>query len=170
MERYDVYDLDRRLTGETLVRGEPHADTDCQLVIHACLFNRKGELLIQQRDRSKRSYPEYWDFSVGGGVLAGETPRQAAVREVKEELGLEIPLPGAAAVTLSFPGGFDDYYIVDCDVPIEAVTLQKGEVQDARWATKEEILQMLERGAFAPFWPSFIELIFDLHAHLGLSE
>ena len=170
MERYDVYDLDRRLTGRTLVCGEAHDDADCQLVIHVCLFNRQGEVLIQQRDRSKRSYPEYWDFSVGGGVLAGETPRAAAVREVREELGLDIELPGAAAVTLSFPGGFDDYYIVDCDAPIEAVTLQPGEVQDARWATKEEILAMLRAGTFAPFWPSFIELLFDLHRHIGRSE
>ena len=53
---------------------------------------------------------------------------------------------------------------------MEAVTLQKGEVQDAKWATKEEILQMLSAGEFAPYWPSFIELIFDLHAHAGLSE
>ncbi len=170
MERYDVYDLDRRLTGRTCLRGEAHPDTDCQLVIHVCLFNSRGQLLIQQRDRSKQSYPEYWDVSVGGGVLAGETPRQAAVREVREELGLEIEAPGAAAVTLSFAGGFDDYYILDCDAPVEALCLQPGEVQDARWATKEEILAMLAEGSFAPFWPSFIELLFDLHQHIGLSE
>lgn len=170
MERFDVYDLDRRRTGRTLVRGESHADSDCQLVIHVCLFNQKGELLIQQRDKAKLSYPEYWDVSVGGGVLAGETPRAAAVRETREELGVEIALPGAAAVTLSFEGGFDDYYIVDRDVPVESLTLQPGEVQDARWATKEEILSLLEAGRFAPFWPSFIELLFDLHRHIGLSE
>ena len=170
MERYDVYDLDRRLTGRTLVRGEEHPDADCQLVIHVCLFNSRGELLIQQRDRSKASYPEYWDVSVGGGVLAGETPREAAVREVREELGLEIEVPGAAAVTLAFAGGFDDYYIVDCDAPLEALCLQPGEVQDARWAAKDEILAMLEEGRFAPFWPSFIALLFDLHRHVGLAE
>ena len=170
MERWDVYDLDRQQTGRTLVRGETHPPEDCQLVVHVCLFNAQGEMLIQQRSREKRSYPEYWDVSVGGGVLAGELQRAAAMREVREELGIAVALEQPAAVTLAFPGGFDDYFLADWDGAVSELTLQPEEVQDVRWATREEIRALLREGVFAPYWPSFIDLLFDLHAHLGLAE
>ena len=100
-ERWDVYDLDRRPVGLTRPRGFAHPPEQCQLVVHVCLFNKQGEMLIQRRSMAKKSYPGRWDVSVGGGVLAGETAREAAVREAREELGIEIDLTGPAAVTAS---------------------------------------------------------------------
>lgn len=171
MELWDVYDEDRLPTGRTAVRGGAQQAGECQLVVHVCLFNDRGEMLIQQRQHTKRSYPDYWDVSVGGGVIAGETVRAAAMRELREELGLTLDLSQTvAAVTLSFDGGFDDYFLADCNVPLEALTLQTEEVQAVRWVTREEIKAMIARREFAPFWPSFIDLLFDLHRHRGLSE
>lgn len=171
MELWDVYDEDRLPTGRTAVRGGAQRAGECQLVVHVCLFNDRGELLIQQRQHTKQSYPDYWDVSVGGGVIAGETVRAAAMRELREELGLTLDLSQTvAAVTLSFDGGFDDYFLADCDVPVEALTLQPEEVQAVRWVTRAEIKAMIDRREFAPFWPSFIDLLFDLHQHRGLRE
>ena len=76
----------------------------------------------------------------------------------------------ASAVTLSFEGGFDDYFLVDWDGDPADLTLQAEEVQDVRWATCKEITAMIEGGTFAPFWPSFVQLLFDLHRHAGLKE
>ena len=170
MERWDVYDLDRRPTGLILPRGTAHAPELCQLVVHVCLFNAKGEMLIQRRSMEKQSYPGCWDVSVGGGVLAGEGSRAAAMREVREKLGIDVEIPGPAAVTLAFEGGYDDYFLAEWDGARSALTLQAEEVMDARWASREEILAMLDAGVFAPFWPSFVQLLFDLHAHRGLQE
>ena len=108
--------------------------------------------------------------SVGGGVLAGEGSREAAVREVREELGIEIAIHGPAAVTLAFEGGYDDYFLAEWNGSLTELTLQKEEVMDAKWASREEMLAMLLEGTFAPFWPSFIQLLFDLHQHMGLSN
>ena len=151
MERWDVYDLDRRPTGLILPRGQAHTAELCQLVVHVCLFNKQGEMLIQRRSLEKKGYPGYWDVSVGGGVLAGEGGREAAMREVREELGIAVSIPGPAAVTLAFEGGFDDYFLADWNGAISDLTLQKEEVMDARWASRKEMLAMLEDGAFAPF-------------------
>ena len=170
MERWDVYDLDRRQTGLILPRGAAHTAELCQLVVHVCLFNRAGQMLIQQRSMQKKGFPGYWDVSVGGGVLAGETGREAAMREAREELGLTLRIDRAAAVTLSFEGGFDDYFLLDWDGALSDLTLQTEEVQDARWADCGEITAMIEGGTFAPFWPSFVQLLFDLHRHAGLKE
>jgi 8-oxo-dGTP diphosphatase len=61
-----------------------------QQIAQILLFDRRGKLLIYQRDdRPKIPFPNYWDF-FGGHVEAGETPEQALVRELKEEIGVEL--------------------------------------------------------------------------------
>ena len=49
MELWDVYDVVRNKTGRTMVRGETFAEGDYHLVVHVCIFNSKGEMLIQKR-------------------------------------------------------------------------------------------------------------------------
>jgi len=45
---------------------------------------------LQLRAKNKKLFPNKWDVSVGGHISAGEEPLTTAVRETKEELGLEI--------------------------------------------------------------------------------
>lgn len=59
MEQWDLYDLDRQKIGE-IERGQPLSPEDCRLVVHVCIFNKKGEMLIQQRaNPSRRGGPTY---------------------------------------------------------------------------------------------------------------
>jgi len=54
------------------------------------LFDRDGRLLIYLRDdKPEIPFPDHWDF-FGGHLEAGETPEEALVREVREELGVEL--------------------------------------------------------------------------------
>ena len=170
MELFDLYTAEREKTGRTMVRGTPEPEGFYRLVVHVCIFNRAGELLIQQRSAQKKSYPGYWDVSVAGGVRAGETGRACAMRETREELGLDLTISDSAAVTLAFDGGFDDFYLVEADVPLSALTVQAEEVQAVRWASRETVCTLLHEGAFAPYWEHFLHLLFDLHAHHGLQE
>lgn len=57
-------------------------------VVVALILNENNELLISQRP-SQKSYSGYWEFP-GGKIEAGEAPYPALVRELKEELDLEI--------------------------------------------------------------------------------
>ena len=169
-EQIALLDADRAPLGRIVPRGTALRDGEHMLVVHVCIFNRAGSLLLQQRSAAKKSYPGYWDVSVAGGVRAGETGREAAMRETREELGLTLEIRDSAAVTLAFPGGFDDFYITRADVPLSALNLQTEEVQAARWATREEVIALLHAGEFAPYWESFLNLLFDLNSHLGLKE
>lgn len=58
-------------------------------VIHLHVFNSQGELFLQKRSASKDIQPGKWDSSVGGHIDLNETPQQAALREAKEEIGLQ---------------------------------------------------------------------------------
>ena len=159
-ERWDAYDIDRHLTGKTVQRGEKGGKGDMHLVIHVCIFNSKGEMLIQQRQPWK-SWGKYWDISVGGSVIAGETSRDAAHRELLEEIGIDLDFTGVRPhFTINFENGFDDIYLINMDVDIESLLLQPEEVMDARWAKEEEILSMIDEGKFIPFFKTLISHMF----------
>ena len=163
MELFDVYDKNRLKTGRTLIRGEQSGDGYLRTVIHICIIDREGRMLIQQRQSSRKSWADMWDVSVGGGVLSGEDPCQAAEREAAEELGLKIDFSHMRpAFTVNFIHGFDDYFIVRADPDISSLKLQQEEVKDVKWATPDEIISMIDDGSFIPYHKSLIGLIFDM--------
>ena len=144
-----------------MVRGQKVPDGRYHLVIHVCLFNKEGKMLIQQRQSFKPTWANMWDVSVGGAIAAGEDSAAGARREVAEELGLALDLNGKpASLSVSFPDGFDDYYIVEQDVDISTLQLQYEEVQAAKWASQEEILAMIDDGSFIPYRKSLIDFLF----------
>ena len=163
MEKWDLYDDLRNVTGEVINRGEPIPKDRYHLVVHVCIFNSKNEMLIQQRQPFKSGWSNMWDLSVGGSAQAGDTSRRAAEREVFEELGYRIDLSQARPVmTIPFPVGYDDIYIVDQDINIEELVLQPEEVQQVKWASCDEIIKMIEEETFIPYHTCLIKLLFDI--------
>lgn len=168
MERWDIYDMDRIKTGETMERGEAFAPGTYHLVVHVCVFNKKGELLIQQRQPFKKGFSNLWDITVGGSALAGESSQSAAERELMEELGIKADLQGVRPYfTMNFPQGFDEYYLIQQEINLEDLTLQYEEVQAARWASKEEIFQMVDSGEFVPYYKGILQLMFENRRRYG---
>lgn len=159
-ERWDAYNIDRRPTGRTFFRGENGGKGELRLVIHVCIFNSKGEMLIQQRQPWK-SWGDYWDISVGGCSIAGETSRDAAHRELLEEIGLEHNFTDVRPhFTINFDKGFDDIYLLNMDLDIDKLKLQPEEVKAVRWASEEEILALIDEGKFIPFFKTLISHMF----------
>ena len=162
MEAFDIYDINRIRTGRTAVRGDALEDGEFRLVVHVCIFNPEGKLLIQKRQSTKNTWADLWDVSVGGGALAGETSQEAAERETLEEIGLPIHLKGVRPrMTVNFRWGFNDVYIIQKDVRLEELVLQEDEVSAVRWASEEEILRMMEQKEFIPYYRGFIKWIFE---------
>ena len=164
MEVWDIYDKDRNLKNKFFVRGEDNTleDGDYEVVVHVAIFNSDGEMLIQKRSMSKSKFPNLWDMSAGGHTLAGETSSEAMERELFEELGYihdfseERPY-----MTINYDQGFDDIYVIKSDdINIEKLKLQPEEVQSVTWASKDEVLQLIEEGKFIDYCPGYIESIF----------
>lgn len=168
MEIWDVYDIERIKTGKTVERGGNFDEGEYHLVVHVCIFNSEGKMLVQQRQPSKSSWPNLWDLTVGGSAIAGETSRAAAEREVSEEIGYEINLASSRpALTINYKAGFDDVYLMDADLDIDELTLQDEEVKQVKWATKEEIFAMIDQRIFIPYHKSYLQLLFDMRANIG---
>ncbi len=164
-ELFDLYGHDRRPLGRTGERGMAMPADTWRIVVHVCLFNARGQLLIQQRQPFKQGWPGLWDLSAGGSVLAGESSQQAASRELREEIGYTHDFAGQApAMSLSFATGmvqgFDDHYVLRADVDLEALRLQPSEVQAVRWAGLEDVLAMIDAGHFIPYHTGLIGFLF----------
>lgn len=166
MEQFDIYDKNRILTGNTVVRGTKLNKDELHLIVHVCIFNSKNEMLIQQRQSLKENWPNMWDITAGGCAIAGETSSQAAERETLEEIGCKVDLSAERPYfTINFERGFDDFYLIEREIDIDALSLQYEEVQRVKWASKEEILQMVQENLFLNYW--FIEHIFDMRKYRG---
>ena len=168
MELWDLYTSDREKTDRTMIRGEKTPDGFYRIVVHVCIFNDRGQMLIQQRQPFKKGWSNLWDITVGGSAVAGDTSRTAAQRELKEELGIEHFFDDLRpALTINFPGGFDDIYLIEKNVDLTEVRLQYEEVQTVRWSEESEILAMIDNGDFIPYHKSLISMLFFLRNHSG---
>lgn len=171
MELWDVYDRNRTFKGKTMIRGNEIRKDDYHLVVHVCIFNSKGEMLIQKRQSFKEGWPGMWDVTVGGSAVAGDDSISAAEREVYEEIGLKLDLREERPfLTVHFDKGFDDIYIIIKDVDINSLKLQYEEVARVKWASGKDILYMIDENTFIPYKKSIIELLFELSHKRGVLE
>lgn len=143
-EYWDLYDADRNPLGRTIKRGDAFAEGEYYVCCEIWIQNSKGQLLMTQRHPDKKA-GGLWEFT-GGGVLAGETTRQAAVRELAEELGMEVKESELSLLDVYRQRNyFMDIYVVKKDIDPKALVLQPEEVVDAKWVSGEELVQMIER-------------------------
>lgn len=142
-EYWDLYDAERKPLGRTIKRGDAFAEGEYYVCCEVWMQNSEGKILMTQRHPDKKA-GGLWEFT-GGGVLAGGTTKQAAVRELEEELG---GLAGETELTLlevyKHKNYFMDIFVVKKDIDTATLVLQPEEVVDAKWVSHEELLQMIE--------------------------
>jgi 16S rRNA (adenine1518-N6/adenine1519-N6)-dimethyltransferase len=90
-ERFPVVDKNDRIVRYAR-RSEVHGNNLRHRAVHMLIFNDAGDVYLQQRSRSKDRHPLKWDSSAAGHVSAGENYDETARRELKEELGVTVPL------------------------------------------------------------------------------
>ena len=90
-ERFPIVDKKDRILGSAS-RSEVHGNNLLHRAVHILIFNDAGEVYLQQRSRWKDRHPLKWDSSAAGHVAAAERYDETARRELKEELGVSVPL------------------------------------------------------------------------------
>lgn len=151
MELWDIYDGCYIKTGRTHVRGNPLAKGDYHLVAHVYPVNPKGRILIQKRADTLSWKPGDW-AATGGSAVVGEDAWTACRRELKEELGIDATRKNSyQALSYLRNDHITTVWVVNTDVKIEDLTLQKSEVAEVKWVTQEELKKMAADGVFLKY-------------------
>lgn len=144
-EYWDIYDMDRKPTGKTIIRGEPFGENEFYVCCEVWIVNSKNQMLVTQRHPDKKAGGQ-WEFT-GGGVLSGETTLLAAIREVKEELGIHLDATELKLQEVyQYKNYFMDIYVAQKDLGEEEIALDKKEVIDWTWLSEDEIEQLIDEG------------------------
>lgn len=154
-EIWDLYDENRGLIGKDHVRGEQMPIDGYHLVVHVWIRNSKGEYLISQRSANRTAFPLVWEC-VGGSVLKGEDSLQGALREVKEEVGVDL-LPEKGQVILSDIKKIEfgkvvnkivDVWLFEYDGEVDLGNATTDEVAQVIWMNRSQIKELFDADMF----------------------
>ena len=145
MEYWDACDREGNKTGEVILRGEIERAGVYHMVCGILVEHADGTYLLMKRHPEKETWPGVYEASGGGSVLAGEEAEHAARRELEEETGIRAAelLPLYHEVKDSRHGVYRGY-LCKTDCAKDSIVLQEGETVDYRWATAEEIYEMMQ--------------------------
>lgn len=144
-ELWDAYDKNFNIINDiTLVRGEPLSDGIYHLVCEIIVKHIDGTFLLMQRDYQKH-YGGMWEVTAGGSALKGETPLLGAIRELKEETGLEAKdLNEIKRIVHDVHHSLYVVYLCITDCEKDAIVLQEGETVAYKWIDKNSLIEMSE--------------------------
>ena len=149
MEIWDGYRADGTLAGIDLIRGEPVPDGIYFLVVEILVRHKDGEYLLMKRDLTKPAFPGYFEATAGGAAQKGEDPLTAALRELREETGIEArALEPIANMLYRQMICYQYLCVTDCDK--DSVTLQEGETVGYKWVTEKEFIEFVSSSNMIP--------------------
>jgi len=141
----------------TVDRAEAHKRGILHKVVHVYIINSNGEVLLQRRSSQKKFSPNCWDLSVGGHVKAGGRSKDAALRETKEEIGIDLKeyeLEYLFSYVDKFEGtdyfirDYADVFLVKKDIDLDVLKLQKEEVCETKWMKLSEFFRVCHGADF----------------------
>lgn len=143
MERWDAYDESmNKIDCMTLVRGEPIPDGCFHLACEVSVRHTDGSYLVMQRDKRK-PFGGLWEATAGGSALQGESPLECAIRELREETGIQAEEMIEVGKVLHYR--HKTYYVEFLcikDVDKDSICLQEGETIAYKWVGGQELLEM----------------------------
>ncbi len=145
MELRDLYNSKRILTGEVITKEENVPSGRYYITVVVFIENVNGEFLLQKRALKKDGR---W-ATTGGHPVSGESSLEGIVTEIKEELGQTVNQNELTLFkTIMTEDDFVDLYYMKKNININDIVLQE-DVEDIKWATREEIEKLIEDDKFS---------------------
>ncbi len=156
MDEYiDIVTEKGKPTGKVALKSEAHKYGWWHNTIHLWLYTASGEILLQQRSHKKDIYPLLWDVSAAGHIDAGESFISAAVRETKEELGLQLDENDLTKIGVNkhlsiYSNGtiqdneFHQVYVAELNMELKDLELQEDEVEAIKLVSFKEFKILLD--------------------------
>lgn len=144
-ETFDLVDRDDRVIGRVR-RGEAHGNPALvHRSVQMLIFDGAGRVLLQRRSRTKDLYPGVYCASASGHVHSGDDYAATAARELREELGVSVPLRFVERQLIASPFETEmtALYAGRCDGPF---TFHPDETDGGRFFTLAEIAEWRSRG------------------------
>ena len=169
-ELIDVLNEDGTKTGEVVTRKEVHEKGLWHRIVVIAIIDKEGHILMQQRAKDKETNPGKWDVSVAGHVSAGQTSIEAAIREVKEEIGIDLEekdlqymltyQTGRKVKDYFYANHIFDFYLVKTEViDVSKIKIQESEVEQVKLCNIEEVENMLSKNVVVERKPVYEVLI-----------
>lgn len=171
-ELIDVLTSDGKPTGKTALKSEVHKKGLYHATVHVWLYTDNQKVLLQKRASVKKVFPNLWDVSVAGHIGAGEKVETAAVREVKEEIGLSIKESDLLKIGLRkdeivhsngiLDNEFKHLFICKLTKEISELTMQVNEVDDLQLFDVSLLKDTTKHGNFmVPNFRNYYDFIYD---------
>ncbi len=148
MEIWDLYNEQGQKTGETWERSRAREipEDRYHIVCDILIRHQDGAFLLMLRDPNKEIHPGCLEASAGGSALAGESPEEAARREMLEETGLtanRLELIGTTQIPQSHSVIYA--YLAEVNCGKDSIRLQEGETVGYRWVETAAFLRMIQQ-------------------------
>ena len=152
-EYFDILDENGNKTGRSKPRSEVHRVGDWHKAAHIWIINSAGDILLQRRCDNKDSHPNMLDISCAGHISAGEDSRTGALRELKEELDLDVrpeelqfikTLKCGSKYSDTFLNNeFDDLYILRTDKTVDDMKYREEEISEIFYVPYRDFKRMV---------------------------
>lgn len=143
MEIWDAFDIHGNKLNIDLVRDQPIPEGLYHIVSEILVKHQDGSYLLMQRDQSKRAYPTRYEATAGGSAIKGETPKQAAIRELFEETGVRCETLDLLYKLLTKDSIYFCYLGIT-DMDKTKIVLQQGETMGYRWVSQDEFVNFVQ--------------------------
>lgn len=171
-ELIDILTSEGKSTGKTALKSEAHKNGWYHPTVHVWFYTNDGKILLQKRASVKKVFPNLWDVSVAGHIEAGEEIIDTAIRETKEEIGIDITEEqltkiGIRKDEIIHPNGildneFKHIFICKLTVPTSKLTMQIGEVDDLQLFDISILKNTIKHGSFMVFnFKNYYDFIYD---------
>lgn len=172
-EYFDILNEKGEKLGIKKERKEVHRDGDWHKAVHIWIFNENGEVLLQRRSADKDSDPNMLDISCAGHLTSGDNSLKGAIRELKEELNLDITPTELKFITTlrrrpKHNNGFkdneyDDLYILRTDKRIEELKYQEEEISEIFYVPYKKFKEMIKnRQKDLVIYPDEYPILFNI--------
>ncbi|MGO9566400.1 MAG: NUDIX hydrolase [Desulfomonilaceae bacterium] len=157
----EIVDSHDKVIG-TGTRGEIHRLGLCHRAVHMFVFNPAGQIYVQRRSRSKDRHPGKLDSSAAGHVDPGETYEETAIRELREELGIQAKVKEILRVPASEQTDNEHVVLFEVMTNLEPVP-NSEEIQWGAFMSRKRVSKLMDEDpedfvpAFILLWKEFIQ-------------
>lgn len=150
MELIQIVDENGNFTGQIIDKEEAHDKNLLHNEVAAFIINDKEQVLLQKRSANKRFNPNKWALCAGH-VDAHESLENAILREIKEEVGIDISIDdlhqlGEREFTIRDSNSHITYfYYIRSNLNEKDFIIQKEELSEVKWFDIDEVIDMIKK-------------------------